>query len=120
MACCARAASSHAAAPPMSVMKSRRLMSSMAFARTISEACDYMTDMGRKRELRQHWQRACQLILAHADVFAVSRALELALFMDAKLDVSKVPAKMKIPRTHLATEARHHFIAADLQFCCPA
>jgi len=34
------------------------------FARTISEACDYMTDMGRKRELRQHWQRACQLILA--------------------------------------------------------
>jgi hypothetical protein len=37
-----------------------------------------MTDMGRKREPRQHWQRACQLILAHADVFAVSRALELA------------------------------------------
>jgi hypothetical protein len=34
------------------------------FARTISEACDYMTDMGRKREPRQHWQRACQLILA--------------------------------------------------------
>jgi hypothetical protein len=81
------------------------------FARTISEACDYMTDMGRKRELRQHWQRACQLILAPADVFAVSRALELALFMNAKLDVSKVPAKMKTPRTHLATEARHHFIA---------
>ena len=90
------------------------------FARTLSEACDYMTDMGRKRELRQHWQRACQLTLAHADVFAVSRALELALFMDAKLDVSKVPAKMKTPRTHLATEARHHLIAADLQFCCPA
>ena len=68
----------------MSVMKSRRLMSSMAFARTISEACDYMTDMGRKRELRQHWQWACQLILAHADAFAVSRALELALFTDAQ------------------------------------
>jgi hypothetical protein len=29
------------------------------------------------------------IILAKADVFAVSRALELALFMDAKLDVSK-------------------------------
>jgi hypothetical protein len=27
------------------------------------------------------------------DVLTVSRALELALFMDAKLDVSKVPAK---------------------------
>jgi hypothetical protein len=26
-------------------------------------------------------------------VLTVSRALELALFMDAKLDVSKVPAK---------------------------
>jgi hypothetical protein len=36
-------------------------------------------------------QRA--LILAKADVMTVSRALELALFMDAKLDVSKVPAK---------------------------
>jgi hypothetical protein len=55
--------------------------------RTIREACDYMTTMGKKREMRQHWQRACQLILANADVFAVSRALELALFMDAKLDV---------------------------------
>jgi hypothetical protein len=52
-----------------------------------------MTGIGKKRELRQHWQRACKLILAHADVFAVSRALELALFMDAKLDVSKVPVE---------------------------
>jgi hypothetical protein len=58
---------------------------------TIGEACNYMTGMGKKRELRQHWQRVCRLILAHADVFAVSRALELALFMDAKLDVTKIP-----------------------------
>jgi hypothetical protein len=61
--------------------------------RTIRDACDYMTGMDKKRELRSHWQRACKLILAEADVTAVSRALELALFMDAKLDVSKVPAK---------------------------
>jgi len=61
--------------------------------RTIREACDYMTSMGKKRELRDHWQRVCKLILAKADVQTVSRALELALFMDAKLDVSKVPAK---------------------------
>ena len=46
--------------------------------RTIRDACDYMTSIGKKRELRQHWQRACKLILAHVDVFAVSRALELA------------------------------------------
>jgi len=55
--------------------------------RTIREACDYMTSMGKKRELRQHWQRACKLILAKADVVSVSRSLELALFTDAKLDV---------------------------------
>jgi hypothetical protein len=61
--------------------------------RTVRDACDYMTGMGKKRELRDHWQRACKLILAKADVMTVSRALELALFMDAKLDVSKVPAK---------------------------
>jgi hypothetical protein len=52
-----------------------------------------MTSMDKKRELRSHWQRACKLILAKEDVQTVSRALELALFMDAKLDVSKVPAK---------------------------
>jgi hypothetical protein len=37
--------------------------------RTIREACDYMTAMDTKREMRQHWQRA------------------------AKLDLSKVPAE---------------------------
>jgi hypothetical protein len=60
--------------------------------RTIRDACDYMTSMDKKRELRQHWQRLAKLILAKADVTEVSRALELALFMDAKLDVAKVSA----------------------------
>jgi hypothetical protein len=46
--------------------------------------------MGKKRELRTHWQRVCKLILAKDDLLTVSRALELALFMDAKLDVSKI------------------------------
>jgi hypothetical protein len=46
-----------------------------------------MISMGKKRELRQHWQRAYKLILAKADVVSVSRSLELPLFMDAKLDV---------------------------------
>ena len=67
----------------------------------LGRACDYMTAMGKERELRQHWQRACKLILAKADVLDVSRALELALFMDAKLDVSNVPGGMKT-RTHFA------------------
>jgi len=58
--------------------------------RTIRDACDCMTALDKKRELRSRWQRACKLILAKVDVMTVSRAFELALFMDAKLDVSKI------------------------------
>jgi hypothetical protein len=54
--------------------------------------------IGKQRELRNHWQRACKLILAKENVLTVSRALELALFHDAKLDLSKVPAERK-PRS---------------------
>jgi hypothetical protein len=56
--------------------------------RTMRDACDYLTNMDKKRELRTHWQRVAKLVLAKADVLTVSRTLELALFMDAKLDVS--------------------------------
>jgi hypothetical protein len=52
-----------------------------------------MISMDKKRELRTHWQRVAKLILAKEDVLTVSRGLELALFKDAKLDVSKVPAE---------------------------
>jgi hypothetical protein len=52
------------------------------------------TGIGKQRELRTHWQRACKLILAKEDVLTVSRALELALFMDAKLDVSKLGGRI--------------------------
>jgi hypothetical protein len=54
--------------------------------RTIRDACNYMTGIGKQRELRSHWQRACKLILAKEDVLTVSRAL----FYDAQLDVSKI------------------------------
>jgi hypothetical protein len=60
--------------------------------RTIREACDYMTSMDKKREVRTHWQRACKLILAKEDVLTVSRALELALFMDANIKSGFAPA----------------------------
>jgi hypothetical protein len=53
--------------------------------RTIGEAVDYMTNVGKKRELQGRWQRVAKLVLAKEDVLTVSRALELALFMDAKL-----------------------------------
>jgi hypothetical protein len=52
-----------------------------------------MTAMGKQREARQHWQQAAKLDLLKSDVMTVSRALELAPFMDAKLDPSKVPAE---------------------------
>jgi hypothetical protein len=52
-----------------------------------------MTSIGKKHELLSHWQRVAKLILAKENVLTVSRALELALFTDAKLDVSKVPGK---------------------------
>jgi hypothetical protein len=35
-----------------------------------------MTNMGKTRELRTHWQKVCKLILAKEDVLTVSRALE--------------------------------------------
>jgi hypothetical protein len=54
--------------------------------RTIRNACDYMSSFGKQRELRPHWQQA------ESRAMTVSRAPELALFMDAKLDVSKLPA----------------------------
>ena len=41
--------------------------------RTIRDACDYMTSMDKKRELRSRWQRACKLILAKEDVLTVSK-----------------------------------------------
>src|SRR5262245_47816152 len=42
-----------------------------------------------------HWQRACKLILAKEDVLTVSRALELALLMDAKLELSRVSTEQR-------------------------
>jgi hypothetical protein len=41
--------------------------------RTIGQAVEYMTGIGKQRELRTHWQRACKLILAKQDVLTVSR-----------------------------------------------
>jgi hypothetical protein len=40
--------------------------------------------------LRAQWQRACELLLAKADVAAFSKQVELALFYDAKLDVVRM------------------------------
>jgi hypothetical protein len=49
-----------------------------------------MNSMGKKRELQPRWQRVAKFILAKEDVLTPSQALELALFMEAKLDVSQI------------------------------
>jgi hypothetical protein len=56
--------------------------------RTVLHARTYMLGLSRAGELRTQWQRACELLLAEDDVADLSRAPELALYYDAKLDVS--------------------------------
>ena len=52
-----------------------------------------MLALPKRRETAAQWQRAAELLLAQADAAEVTRAVDLALFYDAKLNVSKVPAK---------------------------
>jgi hypothetical protein len=59
--------------------------------RTIRDTRTYMLGLSKNREHRAQWQRAAELLLDEADVAAFTKAVELALFYDAKLDVSKIP-----------------------------
>jgi hypothetical protein len=52
-----------------------------------------LTNSARDRTGWDGGSRIARLVLAKENVLTVSRALELALFMDAKLDVAKVSAK---------------------------
>jgi hypothetical protein len=47
-----------------------------------------MLVLPKRRETKTQWQRAAELLLAEADVAAFSKQVELALFFDAKLDVT--------------------------------
>ena len=60
--------------------------------RTVLDARTYMLALSKQRETRRQWQRAAELLLEQGDVAAFNKQVELALFYDAKLDVSKVPA----------------------------
>ena len=57
---------------------------------TVLDARTYMLALPKRRETAAQWQRAAELLLAQADVAEVKRAVDLALFYDAKVDVSKV------------------------------
>ena len=43
--------------------------------RTVAEARAYMLGLSKDRELRSQWQRAADLLLAEADVGALSKAV---------------------------------------------
>jgi hypothetical protein len=58
--------------------------------------------LSKQRELQTRWQRLAGLILEEADIGAVSRQLDLALFMDAKLDVAKMPCPSRKSYPHIA------------------
>src|SRR5262249_12248158 len=55
---------------------------------TILDVRRYMLGFSKNRKLRPQWQRATQLLLAHADVAAVSRQVEAAVAHDGEQDVS--------------------------------
>jgi hypothetical protein len=55
--------------------------------RTIQDARAYMLTLGPHREMRNHWQYACQLLMEEADVEVVTWQLHRALFMDGKFDL---------------------------------
>jgi hypothetical protein len=57
---------------------------------TVLDARTYMLALPKRRETTAQWQRAAELLLDGADVAAFSKAVELALFYDAKLDVTKI------------------------------
>jgi hypothetical protein len=63
--------------------------------RTIGDATRYMTALPKQREMRQAWQQVAKLILNRAPVETVTRALSLALFTDAKLDLGRKRARAK-------------------------
>jgi hypothetical protein len=56
--------------------------------RTVLDARTYMLALPEARQLRAQWQQAAKLLLEEADVTALSKQVELALFYDGKLDVS--------------------------------
>jgi hypothetical protein len=54
--------------------------------RTIDDARAYMMALPKKHEQRAHWQHAYRLLLQQASPAALTRQVQVALFMDGKLD----------------------------------
>jgi hypothetical protein len=54
--------------------------------RTIGDARTYMLALSKTRKLRVHWQHASRLLLEEAGAAALTRQVQVAVFMDGKLD----------------------------------
>jgi hypothetical protein len=54
--------------------------------RSIGDARANMLALSKKREQRAHWQHAYRLFLQQASAAALTRQVQVALFMDGKLD----------------------------------
>ena len=59
---------------------------------SIEGAYQYMRAMPKERQLRRAWQRVCELILDQADSAAVTHQVQLALFLDYRLDLRRTTA----------------------------
>jgi hypothetical protein len=53
------------------------------------DAGTWMLGLSKDRERNARWQRAAELLLAEAHVAAFSKAVELALVVEAKLVLTK-------------------------------
>jgi hypothetical protein len=63
--------------------------------RTIRDVGDYLLTLTPQRELRNHWQHACKLILDEADIEAVTSQVHRALFMAGQLDLAAFERMMR-------------------------
>jgi hypothetical protein len=63
----------------------------------MGDACDYMLALPEHRETRLHWQHAGNLLLEEAEVGKFSRQLELALFLDHRLDLRALTIEEATP-----------------------
>jgi hypothetical protein len=54
--------------------------------RTIGDARAYVQALSKTRKSRAHWKRASLLLLEEVGAAALTRQVQVALFMDGKLD----------------------------------
>jgi hypothetical protein len=76
------------------------------------DARTYMLELPEDRGLRAQWQRACESLLAEADVAALSRQIELALFLRRQA-CPDMKSRMKCARcrdTYWVCELAHYVI----------